>query len=160
MTRTTRIRVTNRTTRYDGNGDHAAATRYDNDGGGEDQTVTMKMKAARKTKRRHGEDDGDRKDEEDEDETTKAKTRRTMKRLDFKVRTPREKPVRTGLLGLFRRGSRNPDNPAPKSSQMPLVGFGRKWMRSNCKIAFLGAFSKGVLELGKFRLSWPKHIQY
>ena len=67
MTRTTRIRVTNRTTRYDGNGDHAAATRYDNDGGGEDQTVTMKMKAARKTKRRHGEDDGDRKDEEDDE---------------------------------------------------------------------------------------------
>ena len=75
MTRTTRIRVTNRATRSDGNGEHAAATRYDNDGDREYQTVTMKMKAARKTKRRHGEDDGDRKDEEDEDETTKAKTK-------------------------------------------------------------------------------------
>ena len=78
MTRKTRIRVTTRTTRYDGNGDHAAATRYDNDGYDEDQTVTMRVKDARKTKHRHGEDDGDRKDEEDEDETTKAKTRRTM----------------------------------------------------------------------------------
>ena len=126
MTKTTRIRATTRTTRYDGHGGHAAAKRYDNDGYGEDQTVTMIVKDARKTKHRHGEGDGDRKGEEDEDETTKAKTRKTMKRLDFKVRTPREKPVRTGLLGLFRRGSRNPGNPAPKSTQMPLVGLGRK----------------------------------
>ena len=79
-TRTTRIRVTSRTTRYDGNGDHAAAKIYDNDGYDEDQNVTMEVKDARKTKRRHGEDDGYRKDEEDEeDETTKTKTRRTMK---------------------------------------------------------------------------------
>ena len=147
MTKTTRIRVTTRTTRYDGNCDHAAAKRYDNDSYGEDQTVTMKVKDARKTKHRHGEGDGDRKGEEDEDETTKAKTRKTMKRLDFKVRTPHEKPVRTGLLGLFRRGSRKPDNPAPKSSQMPLVGFGRKWTRSNCKIAFWVPFRKGSWNL-------------
>ena len=46
MTRTTRVRVTNRTTRYDGNGEHAAVTRYDNDGDGEDLTLTMKMKHA------------------------------------------------------------------------------------------------------------------
>ena len=79
MTRTTRIRGSNRTTRHDGAGDHAETTRCDTDGDGEDHTATVKMEAARKTKRRHGQDDGDRKDEEDEDETTKAKIRRTMK---------------------------------------------------------------------------------
>ena len=65
MTRTTRIRGTSRTTRHDGSGDHAEATRCDTDGDGEDQTVTMKMEAARKIKGRHGQDDGYRKDAED-----------------------------------------------------------------------------------------------